>query len=368
MRAAGRGVARARRSRRRGRSAREPRSPGAQEAFFGSVAAVAPSRRDPGRALRRRSPRRARPRSRGAACRCACRTRPAAYDLRLRFERDGRLLRRDEARGAWLLPASGQASGGSGAATRGSRAGSRCSAARTRAGPRSGRTTCAPGATAGWNADASFPAASTVKLGVLVAALAGTGRGPSARRRGRSSATSPTWSSNEAANRLLVLLGGSEAGGTAVVNGTLQRLGATSSWFTGQLPDRDGANAAARRRAEAAARPHLPADDGARPRPHPRRAPRRRRRQRALGPAHGTRPARGPRRARAAALRRRGREHRPPAPLDRVPLARKEGWTTKVRHTAAIAYAAGRPADRRGADVPAGRGAARLRPVRLGGT
>jgi len=88
----------------------------------------------------------------------------------------------------------------------------------------------ASGATAQWNADAQFPAASTVKLGLLVAAL---------RRFGLRSPVSydieamATWSSNLATNRLLVKVGGSEAGGAAAAQSVLTRLGATRSTFTG---------------------------------------------------------------------------------------------------------------------------------------
>jgi beta-lactamase class A len=82
------------------------------------------------------------------------------------------------------------------------------------------------GVTAGWNADASFPAASTVKLGVLAEAL----------RRGHGPA-SPLWydlrqltgwSSNLASNRVVRRLGGERAVGAA-----LRRLGARASTYPG---------------------------------------------------------------------------------------------------------------------------------------
>jgi beta-lactamase class A len=82
------------------------------------------------------------------------------------------------------------------------------------------------GAWAGWNADARFPAASTVKLGVLAAALA-RGHGP----------RSPLWydlrqlagwSSNVAANRVTRRVGGERA-----VAAALRRLGARSSTYPG---------------------------------------------------------------------------------------------------------------------------------------
>ena len=83
------------------------------------------------------------------------------------------------------------------------------------------------GAAAGWNADARFPGASTVKLGALVAALRGV--------RGRP-AQSPLWydlrqltgwSSNLAANRVEARLG------RAAVTSALRRLGMRSSTYPG---------------------------------------------------------------------------------------------------------------------------------------
>jgi hypothetical protein len=82
------------------------------------------------------------------------------------------------------------------------------------------------GRTAGWNADARFPAASTVKLGVLVAALDRLGAGPRILPELRALAG---WSSNLAANRLVPLLGGQDRVGEA-----LRRVGARSSTYPGQ--------------------------------------------------------------------------------------------------------------------------------------
>src|SRR5919106_5081054 len=61
----------------------------------------------------------------------------------------------------------------------------------------------ATGVTAGWNADASFPAASTVKLGVLVAALDRFGPRPERSTAWRDIRNLAVWSSNLASNRLL---------------------------------------------------------------------------------------------------------------------------------------------------------------------
>lgn len=91
------------------------------------------------------------------------------------------------------------------------------------------------GAWAGWNSDARFPAASTVKLGVLAEALR-RGHGPG----------SPLWydlrqlagwSSNLAANRLTRQLGGEKA-----IAASLRRLGAHTSTYPG--PYRAGTSAA----------------------------------------------------------------------------------------------------------------------------
>src|SRR5262249_13709327 len=88
----------------------------------------------------------------------------------------------------------------------------------------------ATGRSAAWNAGTPFPAASTVELALLVAALARFGtRSPLA----YDLTAMATWSSNLATNRLLVKLGGSEEAGAAVVQGTLRRLGAIRSTFTG---------------------------------------------------------------------------------------------------------------------------------------
>ena len=180
---------------------------------------------------------------------------------------------------------------------------------------------------ASWNSDARFPAASTVKLGVLVAALA------------RNGPRSPLWydlrqltgwSSNLAANRLT-----SRLGGERVVQSTLLRLGARSSTYPG--PYRAGTSVA----------------DAPKPPPHghwrvttahdlgrilytlqaaasgnryeQRRARlSRRRAQLALGLL-----ATGWSRGDSAGLVR---------PFTSRPVARKEGWLTDTRATAAVVY------------------------------
>lgn len=90
------------------------------------------------------------------------------------------------------------------------------------------------GRTAAWNADARFPAASTVKLGVLAAALERLGSRAWQVPYLHDLRALATWSSNLAANRLLGALGsGDEARGARVVEAALHRLGATQSTYPG---------------------------------------------------------------------------------------------------------------------------------------
>jgi beta-lactamase class A len=88
------------------------------------------------------------------------------------------------------------------------------------------------GMSAGWNADALFPAASTVKLGVLVAALKQFGPRAENSRYGYDIGALAGWSSNLAANRLVSAMGG-DLTGSSMAEATLHRLGATSSTYTG---------------------------------------------------------------------------------------------------------------------------------------
>lgn len=84
------------------------------------------------------------------------------------------------------------------------------------------------GRTAGWNADARFPAASTVKLAVLVAALRHSGPRPERTAAWYDVKQLATWSSNLAANRLVERMGGLD-----VVAEQLGRLGMWSSTYPG---------------------------------------------------------------------------------------------------------------------------------------
>jgi hypothetical protein len=157
---------------------------------------------------------------------------PGRYDLELRFFRSGRLVWRSTAPDTYLLPATARL------ARPATVTDARLQQELRRLGAsfpgwsaiythdlRTGRA-------AGWNADARFPAASTVKLGVLAAVLR---RWPHAAARLEPDLRALTgWSSNLAANRLLRLVGdGSETLGVQRVEAALVRLGATSSHYPG---------------------------------------------------------------------------------------------------------------------------------------
>jgi beta-lactamase class A len=91
------------------------------------------------------------------------------------------------------------------------------------------------GRTAAWNENARFPAASTVKLGVLAAAL--DRYGPRAERSPLvyDMQTIASWSSNLAANRLLKLVGrGDSTVGRSIVEERLRHMGATRSTYPGE--------------------------------------------------------------------------------------------------------------------------------------
>jgi Beta-lactamase enzyme family len=272
---------------------------------------------------------------------------PGRYDLRVRFAGGGRLLRRDESRDVWVLPPT---------AERGRRERSRDRALAARFATLGWRFPgyaavwthdLVTGRTAGWNADAPFPAASTVKLGVLLAALKRYGPRPE-----RSSAWPlirdlALWSSNDATNKLLVLLGGSESGGSAIAQETMHRLGATSSTFTGNY--RLGT-----------ARGMRPLGDA--PRPLPILTFRRTTAHdlgRILYELHAASLGNGLASRRTGLSRHEARVgmglllsslstgqnlglFRPWLGAGR-PLAQKQGWTTEIRHTAAIAFGAAGP-------------------------
>jgi hypothetical protein len=322
--------------------AAEPLTPRSWEVSFGAVTARAPSGATDARLFVGNRLVVSGPVARGVA-RFRLRMHPGRYDIRVRFLRGGRLLRRDEARGVWLLPRSGRTA---------HRERDRNPALAARLGSL-GRAfpgyaglwmhELATGRTAGWNSDASFPAASTVKLGVLVAALARFGPRPELSAAWPDIRDLAVWSSNLATNRLLVRLGGSEAGGTRIVQETLHRLGATSSTFTGNYQLGTA----------------LAADS---PRPLPLLTYRRTTAHdlgrilfelhaAALGNHLSLRRAGLTRHEARVALglllssdpRGDNRGLLRPTLGPAVPMAQKQGWTTSLRHTAAVVYGARGP-------------------------
>ena len=90
------------------------------------------------------------------------------------------------------------------------------------------------GRTGQWNATARFPAASTVKLGVLAAVLSRTPK-PETSSYLYDMTALAEWSSNLAANRLLRVLGnGDVSRGSQAAEQMLRRLGATQSTYPGE--------------------------------------------------------------------------------------------------------------------------------------
>jgi beta-lactamase family protein len=265
--------------------------------------------------------------------------RPRPVDVRVRWYRDGRLVGRSIAQDAWLLHSSaGQAVperhhdaalsaklGELGLAYPGY-------AAFWVHDLRTGRT-------AGWNSDTSFPAASIVKLAVLIAALDRFGPRPERSAAWPDIRAMATWSDNRATNNLLVRLGGSEWAGSRIAQQVLDRIGATSSTFTG--PYEIGTYA-----------------DADRPRPLPILTYRRTTahdvgrvlyalQAAALGrpeAARRTHLSRHEARVGLGLLLSSVRSGdnagilRPPGPA-----AQKHGWTTLVRHSGAILYEPGGP-------------------------
>jgi hypothetical protein len=325
---------------------RELDSPWAAEAGFGLVRAAVP----PGAthaALFVGSRRVAMKTVSGGSVSFRIASEPGPYDVRVRFERNGQLVRRDESRDVWLLRPTAQVARRERAPDGHLASGFGALASRFSGYAAVWAHDLNTGRTAGWNSDAPFPAASTVKLGVLVAALRRYGPRPE-----RSSAWPlirdlATWSSNDANNRLLVLLGGSEAGGSRIAQETMHRMGATASTFTGNY--RLGTSRGTR-----------PLGDA--PRPLPILTFRRTTAHdlgRILYELHAASAGNG------LGLRRTGlSRHEARVGLglllsststgqnlglvrpwvgQTMPLAQKQGWTTKIRHTAAIAYGAAGP-------------------------
>lgn len=203
-------------------------SPSDGEVFYGAIVARAPRGADRAElVVRGRSVLRVR--VSGGRARFAVTGNPGRYDLRVLFARAGAPAGALSARGAWFLgPAARRAAPGSrtGAALANALARAAAGGPRYRAAWVQSLVT---GEAAGLNAAAAFPAASTVKLGLMVAALGRLGARPEDSAYAYDLRAMASWSSNLATNRVLRRLGGA-----ATAADGLRRLGATASTFTGE--------------------------------------------------------------------------------------------------------------------------------------
>jgi beta-lactamase class A len=209
-------------------AARLAMSPSDGEAFLGTVVARAPRGAEAAELMvdgvaTRRAP------VSGGRARFAMTAPAGAHDIEVRFTAAGRDAGVARARGAWLLPGSAVA------AAPGSRTSAALSGALTRAlagGPRFRAAwvqDLTTGETAGVNAGAAFPAASTVKLGLMAGALARLGASPETSAYAYDLRAIAAWSSNLATNRILRGLGG-----TGTATDGLRRLDARASTFPGE--------------------------------------------------------------------------------------------------------------------------------------
>lgn len=213
---------------------RELREPLDGEAFFGLVAATTPVGATVADVLTDGKPAGEVKVARGqVAVRIRPRGRPGVIDIELHFRAGAREVGRARTENAWLLPLSADEYVPAEDADIALAARLRAIAQRFNGYSAVYVHDLASGRTAGWNEDARFPAASTVKIAVLIAALQRFGPRPERSSVAYDLRTLANWSSNLAANRLLRELGGSEAGGSAIVQQMLTRLGATSSTYTG---------------------------------------------------------------------------------------------------------------------------------------
>lgn len=98
----------------------------------------------------------------------------------------------------------------------------------------------ADGSAGAWNAGAEFEGASTLKLPIMVAALERIGGEPRATPYWAPFQAITRYSSNEAADETLELLGGSEAGGAADMVAAMRSLGLRHTYmYAGYLTDPD---------------------------------------------------------------------------------------------------------------------------------
>jgi len=205
-----------------------PMSPSDGEAFLGVVVARAPAGADAARLTVDGRPA-GEVAVRGGRARFTVTALPGRHTLRIDFTRAGSPAGTARAAGAWLLPRSAAT------AVPGDRIDPARAAALTRAlaGAPAYRAAwvqdLTSGATAGVAAGAPFPAASTVKIGLLVGALARLGPAPERSPLAYDLRAMAGWSSNLATNRVLRRLGG-----VATAADGLRRLGARSSTFPGE--------------------------------------------------------------------------------------------------------------------------------------
>jgi beta-lactamase class A len=205
--------------------ARPALAPGEGEAGFGAVVASGPAGADAAEVLVDGAVAADGPAPGGRLRASLAAVPPGRHDLEVRFLAGSRVVGRARAHGVRLLPAAARAAAPGARLDPGLSA--RLAAAARASGLRAGLWVqdLRSGTIAAWNADAPFPAASTVKLGLLAGALARTGAGAGALR--HDLAAMATWSSNLAANRLLERLG------DGVAREGLTRLGMRSSTFPG---------------------------------------------------------------------------------------------------------------------------------------
>jgi beta-lactamase class A len=164
----------------------------------------------------------------GGVARARLTGRAGRYDLEVRFARAGVAVGRARSPGVWLLPDSASGSVRASDLDAGWQARVRDAVARFSGISAVWVHDLSSGRAASWNAGALFPAASTVKLGVLVEAARRMGPQPEESAVLHDARAIGAWSSNLAANRLLRRIGGS-----AGAQGALRRMGATSSTYTG---------------------------------------------------------------------------------------------------------------------------------------
>ena len=200
--------------------------PAAYQVSYGVVEGrAAPGARTGGRADRREGG----PRAASLAARVPARRRPP----RPRGQgpgRDGRSRAAAVRGGQWRTSSACRARRGRASGRRASMPGSRRTSAGWRPAFRGRRRstsrTSTTGAAAAWNARATFPAASTLKLAIAVTALSRVDGPP---RPGTSLDSLLRQmldaSDNEAANRLLVSLGGSTSGGGQLVDAAMRSIG-----------------------------------------------------------------------------------------------------------------------------------------------